>query len=41
MLFLTLDAGRYCIVTDAGAVGDPLDMDDLETLREALQRTAP
>jgi len=41
VLFLTQDGGRYCIVTDSGAVGDPLDMDDLETLREALQRTAP
>lgn len=41
VLFLTRDAGQYCVVTPAGTVGDPLNMDDLETLREALQKTAP
>ena len=41
VLFLTRDGGRYCIVTEEGSVGEPLDLDDLEALREALQRTAP
>lgn len=41
VLFLTRDGGRYCIVTEEGGVGDPLDLDDLEALREALQRTTP
>lgn len=41
VLFLTLDGGQYCVVTPDGTVGEPLDLDDLETLREALQRTVP
>ena len=41
VLFLTQDGGRYCVVTDDGAVGEALDMDDLETLREVLQKSAP
>lgn len=41
VLFLTKDGGRFCVVNEAGGVGDPLDLDDLESLREELQRTAP
>lgn len=41
VLFLTQDGGRFCVVTDEGAVGKPIDMDYLETLREELQKSAP
>lgn len=41
VLFLTKDRGRFCVVNENGGVGDPLDLDDLESLREALQKTAP
>lgn len=41
VLFLTRDGGKYRIVTEEGTVGKEIDPDNLETLREALQRTAP
>lgn len=41
VLFLTQDAGNYRIVESNGMLGSALNMDDLETLREALQKTAP
>lgn len=41
VLFLTQDAGDYRIVEPNGTLGSALNMDDLETLREALQKTAP
>lgn len=41
VLFLTRDGERLFIVTDEGGVGEPLDLGDLEALRETLQRTAP
>lgn len=41
VLFLTNDSGRFFIVTDEGGIGDPLDLGDLESLRETLQRSTP
>lgn len=41
VLFLTKDGDRFFVVTDDGGVGEPLDLGDLETLRETLQRSAP
>ncbi|MBF6615532.1 MAG: DEAD/DEAH box helicase family protein [Candidimonas sp.] len=41
VLFLTNDGGRFFIVTDEGGIGEPLDLGDLEALRETLQRSAP
>lgn len=40
VLFLTKDGERFFIVTDDGGMGDPLDLGDLESLRETLQRSA-
>ena len=40
VLFLTKDGERLCIVDENGGIGAPLDLDDLESLREALQKTA-
>ncbi len=41
VLFLTKDGERFFIVTDDGGIGDPLDLGDLESIRETLQRSAP
>jgi superfamily II DNA or RNA helicase len=41
VLFLTKDGERFFIVTDDGGMGEPLDLGDLEALRETLQRSAP
>lgn len=41
VLFLTRDNGRLYVVTDDGGLGAEVNLDDLETLRAALQRTAP
>lgn len=41
VLFLTKDGGTYRMVCEQRGLGDPVDLDDLESLREALQRTAP
>lgn len=41
VLFLTKDGERFFIVTDDGGIGAPLDLGDLEALRETLQRSAP
>ena len=41
VLFLTKDGDRFFVVTDDGGVGEPLDLGDLEALRETLQRSAP
>ncbi|EPM85849.1 type III restriction enzyme, res subunit [Pseudomonas syringae pv. actinidiae ICMP 19104] len=41
VLFLTKDGDRFFVVTDEGGVGEPLDMGDLEALRETLQRSVP
>lgn len=41
VLFITKDGERFFIVTDDGGMGEPLDLGDLEALRETLQRSAP
>lgn len=41
VLFLTKDGGQFFMVTDDGGIGEPLELNDLEGLREALQRTVP
>lgn len=41
VLFLTKDGSQYRMVSEEKGLGDPVDLDDLEGLREALQRTAP
>ncbi|KPB78950.1 Type III restriction enzyme [Pseudomonas syringae pv. maculicola] len=41
VLFLTKDGDRFFVVTDEGGVGEPLDLGDLEALRETLQRSVP
>lgn len=41
VLFLTKDGDRFFIVTREGGIGEPLDLGDLESLRETLQQSVP
>lgn len=41
VLFLTKDGGQFFMVTEDGAIGEQLEMNDLEAMREELQRSIP